>query len=113
MNIIRSTGLLAAFGLAALSTAASAQEQAAETPAITPKVLVEKLENPSGIAIHPKTGHVFVASRYGVYRYLPAEQDKSKKIFIEIDEYPTDVYGKGPSYNIGPLGLAFMDETHL
>ena len=111
MNTIRSTGLLAAIGLVAFSTAAFAQE--GEAPAITPKVLVKNLENPSGIAIHGKTGHVFVASRYGVYRYLPAEQDKSKKIFIEIDEYPTDVYGKGPTYNIGPLGLAFMDETHL
>src|SRR5690606_19364298 len=69
-------------------------------PAVTVKTLVTNLESPSGIAIQEGTGHVFVASRYGVYRY----DAKGKTVDLEIAGYPTDVYGKGPKYNIGPLG---------
>lgn len=76
--------------------------------------VVSNLENPSGIAIQPKTGHVFVASRYGIYRYDPADH----KVYLEIDTYPTDTYGKGTyethtKFDVGPLGLAFMDDDHL
>lgn len=78
-------------------------------PAVTVKTLVTNLESPSGIAIQEGTGHVFVASRYGVYRYDP----KGKTVDLEIDAYPTDVYGKGPKYNIGPLGLTFMSKDML
>lgn len=73
------------------------------------EVLVTNLENPSGIAIQPETGHVFVASRYGVYRYMPEEH----QVHLEISGYPTDVYGKGPMYDVGPLGLAFLDKERL
>ncbi|VAX39528.1 hypothetical protein MNBD_PLANCTO02-1724 [hydrothermal vent metagenome] len=73
------------------------------------EVLALNLENPSGLAIHPETGDVFIASRYGIYRYQPKEH----KMNIEIDNYATDVYGKGPRYNIGPLGLTFIDKNHL
>ncbi len=65
------------------------------------------LENPSGIAVHAKSGHVFVASKYGVYRYDP----KGHGVSIEISGYPTDIYGKGPMYDIGPLGLDFFEDT--
>eukprot|EP00913_Durusdinium_trenchii_P028416 g26644.t1 len=88
--------------------------------AAKPETLVINLENPSGIAIHKKTGHVFVATRYGVYRYVP----KDDKVFVEIeseasaDKKTPDVYGKGSyetytKFNIGPLGLTFMDDEHL
>ncbi|MFH1299710.1 MAG: hypothetical protein ABIK07_01520 [Planctomycetota bacterium] len=80
-----------------------------KAPAVTVKTLVTNLENPSGIAIQDGTGHVFVASRYGVYRY----DAKGKTVDLEIAGYPTDIYGKGPMYNIGPLGLAFLDKDHL
>lgn len=76
---------------------------------VEPELLVTNLENPSGIAIQPETGHVFVASRYGVYRYMPEEH----QVHLEIAGYPTDVYGKGPMYDIGPLGLAFLDNERL
>jgi len=85
----------------------------AEEPAT--KTLVTNLENPSGLAIHPESGDVYIASRYGVYRYLPNEKDRAKKILLEIinTEKKTDVYGKGPFYTIGPLGVAFLDKDHL
>ncbi|MDA0832706.1 MAG: hypothetical protein O3A29_05445 [Planctomycetota bacterium] len=75
------------------------------------KVRVTNLENPSGVGVHAGTGDVFVASRYGVYRYNPA----AKKVHLEIAGYPEpiDVYGKGPMYNIGPLGIGFMGAEHL
>jgi len=94
------------------------QPLSAEEP--KPKVLVTNLENPSGIAIQEGSGDVFVASRYGVYRYKPGEKDRAKKNDLEIinsfeiqEDQQTGTYGKGPIYSIGPLGLAFMDGEHL
>ena len=95
--------------VAAFAASANAQE-------LTAKVLVVNLENPCGVAVHPGTGDVFVASMHGVYRYKPNEKDREKKIHLEFinSVWATpDIYGKGPMYNIGPLGLAFMDDNHL
>lgn len=77
----------------------------------TVKVVAEGLDNPSGVAVQPGTGHVFVASHAGVHRLDP----KSGKLTAEVTGYPapTDIYGKGPKYAIGPLGLAFLDESTL
>jgi len=83
----------------------------ADISAADHKVLVSGLDNPTGVAVQPGTGHVFIASHAGVHRLDPA----TGKISAEITGYPdpTDVYGKGPKYPIGPLGLAFLDESHL
>lgn len=75
-------------------------------------------DNPSGVAVQPGTGHVFVAERRGVYRLTPPErkaegEKRPKRKFVEINGFPTDVYGKGPMYDIGPLGLAFIDSGKL
>ncbi|MCA9053151.1 MAG: hypothetical protein KDA75_04905, partial [Planctomycetaceae bacterium] len=87
----------------------------AQNPVARP--YARNLDNPSGIAIQPGTGNVFVTDHRGVVRFFqkPADAD-GKKVrgrAMEINKYPTDVYGKGPMYDIGPLGLAFMDETHV
>lgn len=92
---------------------AVAQNEGGEAAAVTAKKLVTNLLNPSGLAIHDGTGHVFIANRHGVYRYLPAEKDSEKRIVIEIHTPGNDVYGKGPKYDIGPLGVAFLDGDHL
>jgi DNA-binding beta-propeller fold protein YncE len=92
------------------------EEKKADAPAASsndPEVVVTNLESPSGLAVHPTTGHVFVASRYGVYRYIPDPGGNKHQAPIEIAGYPVDVYGKGPMYNIGPLGLGFLDNDHL
>ncbi|MBC8115503.1 MAG: hypothetical protein H7062_14050 [Candidatus Saccharimonas sp.] len=73
---------------------------------------VVHLDNPSGVCIHPTTGHIFITSRQGVFRWSP-EPDKSKKIWLEIDKFPTDIYGKGPKYNIGPLGCTLWGTDRL
>lgn len=76
---------------------------------IEAKTVVPNLDNPSGVVVQPRTGHVFIASHEGVHRYDP----KSGKAQPEIVGYPTDIYGKGPKYKIGPLGLAFLSHELL
>jgi DNA-binding beta-propeller fold protein YncE len=88
--------------LASCSSAALAQVKAVP--------VVPELDNPSGIAIQPRTGHVFVASRDAVRRLVPG---KPGKVNVEINGFKTDIYGKGPMYNIGPLGLAFLGDDRL
>ncbi len=81
-----------------------------ETTAERPiKVAVIHLENPSGVCVHPGTEHVFITSQQGIFRYVPA----TKKIYLEVHGYPTDVYGKGPKYNIGPLGCTIWGTNRL
>ena len=73
--------------------------------------LVTKMKNPSGVAIQPETGHVFISDsgNLRVLRYKPGEP-KESRIEVSINGFPQDVYGKGPMYDIGPLGLAFLNE---
>jgi DNA-binding beta-propeller fold protein YncE len=104
--MLRSTSRMFACA-ALLALAGFSAARAAE-----PTVVLEDLENPSGVAIHPKTGHFFIAERKGVVRLWEDKDGKWGHAF-EIDKYPSDIYGKGPMYDIGPLGLAFMDDDHL
>jgi DNA-binding beta-propeller fold protein YncE len=67
------------------------------------------LENPSGVAIQPGTGHIFTASRYGIHRYVPG----ARVARLEITEFPTDEIGTTPKYEIGPLSVAFLDDERL
>ncbi len=81
-----------------------------------PERVYYNLLNPTGVAIQPGTDYVFVSSRYGIYRYDPNyKQPAEHKAGIEIDSYPktVDQFGSGPKFEIGPLGLAFLDRTHL
>jgi DNA-binding beta-propeller fold protein YncE len=83
---------------------------------VKPETVVVNLANPCGIAVQPDTNLVFVSSRWGVYRYDPSlAKPEAHKATIEIDGYPEpiDVYGKGPKYEVGPMGLAFLDKNHL
>jgi DNA-binding beta-propeller fold protein YncE len=72
--------------------------------------IASDLDNPSGLAIQPKTGDLFIAARPGVFR---VELKETPKLHTEISGFNTDIYGKGPKYNIGPLGVAFINEHHL
>jgi DNA-binding beta-propeller fold protein YncE len=81
-----------------------------------PETVLVNLLNPCGVAIQPQTGHVFVSSRFGVYCYDPSyKKPKEHRATVEIDGYPdrAGVFGSGPKYEIGPLGLAFLDKDHL
>ena len=71
------------------------------------EVVLEGLHNPSGLAVQPKTGHVFVSDS-GAGKVVRIVDGKAEDV---ITEFPSDVYGKGPKYNIGPLGLASESTT--
>lgn len=70
--------------------------------------VVINLDNPTGVAVH-SSGQVFIASHDGIHRFQP----KTNTCPLAISGFDTDVYGKGPKYNIGPLGLAFLNDTTL
>lgn len=74
-----------------------------------PEVLLDQLNHPCGVAIQPETGHVFVAESGGA-RVLRIVDGKSQPVIVD---FPLDVYGKGPQYKIGPLGLAFVGKNVL
>ncbi len=86
----------------------------ADEPKVEVKPLVTNLFNPCGIAIQPETGHVFIADsgNLRVLRYKPGAP-REERISVAISGFPKDVYGKGPMYDIGPLGLAFLDRNTL
>ena len=73
------------------------------------KTIVERLNNPCGIAIQPETGHVFVSDS-GALRVIRIVDGKAEPV---ITGFPKDNYGKGPVYDIGPLGLVFIDKNTL
>lgn len=74
-----------------------------------PEVVVQGLNNPSGVAIQPNTGHVFVSDS-GAGRVVRVVDGKVESV---ITDFPTEGYGTDPTYKIGPLGLLFLDEQTL
>ncbi len=91
-----------------------ADAPAAEKPKDIPgemkgRVILSDLDNPAGIAIQPETGVVFV-SNSGASQVVKIVNGKAEPV---ITDFPVDVYGKGPKYNIGPLGLLFLDKKTL
>jgi DNA-binding beta-propeller fold protein YncE len=73
------------------------------------ETVLEGLDNPSGLAVQPETGHVFVSDS-GAGRVVRVVDGKAQDVIVG---FPKDVYGKGPMYNIGPLGLAFLNKDTL
>ena len=79
---------------------------------VKPELLVENLETPVGLAIAPQSGDVLIATRWGVYRYVPHLQNHA--IFIEVEGYDvSDTIGEDGEYEIGPLSLAFYGDSEL
>jgi len=76
---------------------------------ITPEVVLEGLKCPSGVAVQPETGDVYVAET-AASRVIRVADKKPVEV---ITGFPVDEYGKGPIYQIGPLGLAFIDKNRL
>lgn len=74
-----------------------------------PEIVVTGLSNPSGVAIQPNTGHVFVADS-GAGRIVRVVDGTVEAV---ITDFPADRYGANPAYKIGPLGLLFLDEKTL
>lgn len=75
-------------------------------------VLISGLDNPCGVAIQPGTGDLFISDSAAgrVVRYNPASAGKATPV---VTDFSQDIYGKGPMYNIGPLGLGFINKDTL
>lgn len=76
---------------------------------IKPEVILDGLKCPSGVAIQPETGTVFVAET-AASQIIRVVDGKAE---VVVKDFPADEYGKGPIYQIGPLGLAFLDKSRL
>lgn len=81
------------------------------TGAAEPKIttVLAKLQNPCGVAVQPETGIVFV-SESSAGQIIRVVEGKPEPV---VTGFKTDVYGKGPMYNIGPLGLVFLARDTL
>ncbi len=93
-------GALMAFGVVSPANQARAEDKVKVTPVLT------GLLNPSGLAAEPGTTHLLVSDS-GAGRILCFHTDgwEYEKV---VTKFGKDVYGKGPMYDVGPLGLAFM-----
>jgi len=91
-----------AMALVAFSLSAAVAEDVTE-------VVLAGLTNPCGVAVQPGTGDVFVSDS-AAGRVIRVRGGKAEDV---ITGFPQDVYGKGPMYNIGPLGLTFLDQNTL
>src|SRR5688572_8498764 len=89
--------IVASYGLAALGQDVKVEE------------VVGGLSNPCGVAIQPGSGQtvqVYVADS-AAGRVCRVNGNKLEDV---ITGSPKDVYGKGPFYDIGPLGLVFSSD---
>jgi DNA-binding beta-propeller fold protein YncE len=80
-----------------------------ETP-IEHRLVASSFYNPAGVAVQPETGHVFVSMTDRIVRVIPGDP---YAVHDEVIGFPNETYGKGPVYEIGPLGLAFADKSTL
>jgi DNA-binding beta-propeller fold protein YncE len=70
------------------------------------EMVVGGLSNPCGVAVQPGTSAVYLTDSA---RGRVCRVDGGKLVDV-ITGSPEDVYGKGPFYDIGPLGLVFMSD---
>lgn len=101
--MIRKQTWLLALSVSLLSVSAFAAE-----PKTT--VVASGVDNPSGLAVQQSTGNIFIAAHTGVYRLVLGEKPV---VHTEVDMFATDIYGKGPMYKIGPLGVGMLGDDHL
>ncbi len=76
------------------------------------ETLVSGLTNPCGIAVQPETGMLYISDS-GNSQVLRFSGEAGSPATPVITGFGKDVYGKGPMYDIGPLGLLFLDSKTL
>ncbi len=113
-NILSQSLAVASLAMASSTTilaqdAAKPEDKPAAASNLTTKVILGDLDNPCGVAIQPETGIVFVANS-GASQIVKVVGGKAEPV---ITDFPVDVYGKGPKYNIGPLGMVFLNKNTL
>jgi len=73
------------------------------------EVVLDGLKNPCGVAVQPESGVIFV-SESAAGRVIRVVDGVAQEV---ITGSAGDVYGKGPKYDIGPLGITFLDKGRL
>src|SRR5207249_11307458 len=68
--------------------------------------VVNSLSNPCGVAVQPGSGQVYLTDSANG-RVCRVNNGKLEDV---ITGSPKDTYGKGPFYDIGPLGLVFSSD---
>jgi DNA-binding beta-propeller fold protein YncE len=91
---IASLILFAAFAMVTVAQQAKVEE------------VVGGLSNPCGVAVQPGTGKVYITDSANG-RVCRVENGKLQDV---VTGSPKDVYGKGPFYDIGPLGVTFNSD---
>jgi len=83
---------------------------ATDRPRVKVETVLSGLNNPCGIAVQPGTGHLFVSDSGAgrIVRFDPAKPAEPVEVITGL---PRGTYGKGPVYDIGPLGLAFLNQN--
>ncbi|MDP7303006.1 MAG: hypothetical protein QGG09_07890 [Pirellulaceae bacterium] len=75
----------------------------------TIETVIDGLYNPCAVAVQPEIGHVFVSDS-GAGRVVRVVDGKAQDVIVGFEK---DVYGKGPKFDIGPLGLVFLNKDTL
>ena len=105
------TAVFTLLAVAVISLPANAQdEEKKESAAPEVKTLIVDLESPSELPsilkrvtfLWPAVGEFIATIPSSTHKMFP----RAKKLVLAIASYPTDIYGKGPKYNIGPLGVS-------
>ena len=76
---------------------------------VTPILVVDGLKCPTSVAIQPETGTIFIAES-GAQRIIKIADGKVVPV---VEGFGKDAYGKNPIYEIGPLGMMFLNKDVL
>lgn len=74
--------------------------------------LLTGLDNPCAVVVRPGYDELYVSESGArrIVRVKPSEPNPATPIIVD---FPQDTFGEGPTYKIGPLGLAFIDKVTL
>lgn len=100
--MIRPAGLWCVAFLGMLASVVHAAEAKVET-------VLEGLHNPTGVAVQPETNVVYVAES-GAGRVIRVVDGKPQEV---VTGFAKEAKGLAESYDIGPLGLAFIEKDLL
>lgn len=77
------------------------------------QVVIGGLTNPSGVAVRPNSDEVFIADSGAGQIVRLNDVPGQYELIPVITGFPREEYGKGPKYQIGPLGLCFLNKYTL
>lgn len=77
------------------------------------QVVAGGLKNPCGVAVQPKSDEVFVADSGAGQIVKLKDVPGAYELMPVITGFPVDAYGKNPTYELGPMGLAFLNKYTL